>query len=228
MTPLGVQLALLPLDPQVGKALLYGCLLGCLEPVLSICALLSHRNPFVLPLHAKDAADRAKRNFAGGRPSDHAALLGAFEQWSRAERAGRGAQFSWDHYLSGPTLKMCAQIREQFRTLLLDAGLLAKPPPGRADALGAPPPAPAAKRPKDDGAGSREGDENRHAGCWGVVKSCLAAGLCPNLIRVDSKGRRSKFLTAEHGHVKLHPGSVNLRARSHCRFVPPLINFTPD
>lgn len=42
-----------------------------------------------------------------------------------------------------------------------------------------------------------------------MVKACLAAGLYPNLVRVDAGRKRSKFFTREHGMLKLHPSSVN-------------------
>lgn len=60
----GMHLALLPVEPQIGKALVFGCLLGCLEPVLTIAALLSQRNPFLMPMSKKEEADRAKRKIA--------------------------------------------------------------------------------------------------------------------------------------------------------------------
>ena len=47
---------------------------------------------------------------------------------------------------------------------------------------------------------------NRHSSEWPVVKACLAAGLYPNLVRVDAKPKRSTFFTIEHGNLKLHPG----------------------
>lgn len=60
----GKHLALLPVEPQIGKALVLGCMLGCLDPVLTIAALLSQRNPFVMPMSKKEQADQAKRRFA--------------------------------------------------------------------------------------------------------------------------------------------------------------------
>ena len=66
LTALGRHLALLPIEPQMGKALVLGCLLGCIDPLLTIMALLCRRPPFVAPLHKQAEADRAKRRFADG------------------------------------------------------------------------------------------------------------------------------------------------------------------
>ncbi|TFJ80898.1 hypothetical protein NSK_007764, partial [Nannochloropsis salina CCMP1776] len=50
LTSLGKCLATLPVEPTIGKALIYGILLRCLDPVLTIVSLLSTKSPFVLPL----------------------------------------------------------------------------------------------------------------------------------------------------------------------------------
>ena len=70
LTSLGQHLASLPVDVRVGKMLLYGAVLGCLGPVLTIAAVLGGRSPFVAPLDKRDDADAAKRMFAEDQ-SDH-------------------------------------------------------------------------------------------------------------------------------------------------------------
>ena len=40
LSPLGRHLATLPMDPQIGKSLIYASMLGCLDPILTITALL--------------------------------------------------------------------------------------------------------------------------------------------------------------------------------------------
>ena len=71
----------------------------------------------------------------------------------------------------------------------------------------------------------------RHASRWAVVNAALAAGLYPNVLRMDGgtfmcsgtgavaaggggggggRGGRRKFYSREHGLLKLHPGSVNV------------------
>lgn len=38
------------MDPRVGKALVYGSLLGCLDPVLTVTAAMAHGRPVFLNL----------------------------------------------------------------------------------------------------------------------------------------------------------------------------------
>lgn len=75
---------------------------------------------------------------------------------------------------------MAHDTRQQLRKVLAEAGLL------------------------EDAAFA---DRNMHA--WPLVKAALAAGLYPNLVRVDAGGKRARFFARDHGLVKLHPGSVN-------------------
>jgi HrpA-like RNA helicase len=79
LTALGHHLAMLPVDARVGKMLIHASVLGCLDPVLTIAAMLSTRSPFVAPLDKRDLADAAKKAFAVESGSDLMAGLRAFE-----------------------------------------------------------------------------------------------------------------------------------------------------
>ncbi|KAG8535344.1 hypothetical protein GDO81_028761, partial [Engystomops pustulosus] len=50
LTPLGFHLARLPVEPHIGKMILFGALFCCLDPVLTIAASLSFKDPFIIPL----------------------------------------------------------------------------------------------------------------------------------------------------------------------------------
>eukprot|EP00953_Heterococcus_sp_UTEX-ZZ885_P016083 9063-Heterococcus_DN1.PRE.3 len=43
LTALGYHLATLPVEPRVGKMMLYGAIFGCVEPALTIAASMSGR-----------------------------------------------------------------------------------------------------------------------------------------------------------------------------------------
>jgi Helicase associated domain (HA2), ratchet-like len=83
LTPLGKHLAHLPVDARLGKMLILGATMGCLDPVLTIAAALSARSPFVTRLHEQQQTDRAKLMFAANSRSDHIAYLRAFQEWQR-------------------------------------------------------------------------------------------------------------------------------------------------
>ena len=50
LLPLGKHLARMPLDPHTGKMLLFAAMFGCLDPILTIAASLSFKDPFFVPL----------------------------------------------------------------------------------------------------------------------------------------------------------------------------------
>jgi ATP-dependent RNA helicase DHX36 len=116
LTPLGEALAQLPMDPAVGKLLLYGAVFDCLEPVLSIAASLSYKSPFVSPLERRAEADEAKRRMAEGLRSDHWALLAAVRRWQGLHDAGRRREaHDWAraNFLLPKALDMICDMRTQ-------------------------------------------------------------------------------------------------------------------
>lgn len=66
LTPLGRQLAKLPLDVFLGKLLLLGAIFQCLDEALSIAAILSSKSPFSAPMELRSQADVARLAFRRG------------------------------------------------------------------------------------------------------------------------------------------------------------------
>ena len=74
LTPIGRELARLPLDPRVGRMMLAARDQNCLAEMLVIAAALSVQDPRERPLEAQEAADQAHRRFVDER-SDFLALV---------------------------------------------------------------------------------------------------------------------------------------------------------
>ena len=112
LTPLGHHLATLPVDVRIGKMLLFGCMLGCLQPVLIIAAGLSLRSPFVEPFDKRDEARAARKRFGGPLRSDHLAILKAYEAYRRAAARGGAAarELCRNNFLSLETLTQMEQV----------------------------------------------------------------------------------------------------------------------
>ncbi|XP_058070139.1 DExH-box ATP-dependent RNA helicase DExH1 isoform X2 [Magnolia sinica] len=183
LTPLGRHLCTLPLDPNIGKMLLMGCIFQCLDPALTIASALAHRDPFVLPINRKAEADAAKRSFAGDSCSDHIALLKAFEAWKDAKRNGQERAFCWENFLSPITLRMMDDMRNQFIDLLSDIGFVNKTRGAKA--------------------------YNQYSDDLEMVCAILCAGLYPNVVQCKQRGKRTAFYSKEVGKVDIHPSSVN-------------------
>ncbi|HEY4038817.1 MAG TPA: ATP-dependent RNA helicase HrpA [Burkholderiaceae bacterium] len=74
LTPIGLELARLPVDPRVGRMLLAARDQQCLREMLIIASALSVQDPRERPLEAQQAADQAHRRFADER-SEFAGLV---------------------------------------------------------------------------------------------------------------------------------------------------------
>ncbi|GIZ53624.1 ATP-dependent RNA helicase HrpA [Noviherbaspirillum aridicola] len=83
LTPLGRQLARLPLDPRVGRMILAARDNAALTEVLIIAAALSVQDPRDRPLDAQEAADNAHRKFA----DDKSEFLSYLKIWKWFEEA---------------------------------------------------------------------------------------------------------------------------------------------
>lgn len=170
VTELGTLLVDLPVDVQLGKALLYAILLKCLDPVLTIVSALSVKDPFVLPgLDTEQLSSRNTRNhFSCDSSSDHMILLRVFQLWNESRALKRDRQFCHDNFISSGSMQMICGVRSQILGHLRSVGLIQHRAPGNIHEL------------------------NRHSDNWAVVKACLTAGLYPNVSRIDRQGGQLK------------------------------------
>ncbi|KAK2981983.1 hypothetical protein RJ640_007575 [Escallonia rubra] len=123
LTVLGRYLTMLPMEPKLGKMLILGAILNCLDPVLTVVAGLSVRDPFLTPFDKKDLAEAAKSQFSRGY-SDHLALVRAYEGWQDAEKDLAGYEYCWKNFLSAQSMKAIDSLRREFYSLLKDTGLV--------------------------------------------------------------------------------------------------------
>jgi len=172
LTALGFHLATLPVEPRIGKLMIYGALFGCVEPALTIAAAMSSKNPFLSPFGNREAADEARQKFSVD-DSDHLTILNAFDHWKslRASKGDRATNsFLRDNFLSRMTLFQMQELRKQYAALLIDIGFL--PSAFRLDAKSS------GRRTE----GQSCGEANANAGNAALLKAVLCAGLYPNII----------------------------------------------
>ncbi|KAL0973520.1 hypothetical protein UPYG_G00205200 [Umbra pygmaea] len=189
LTPLGFHLARLPVEPHIGKLILFGALMGCLDPVLTIAASLSFKDPFIIPLGKEKIADMKRRTLSCDSKSDHLTIVNAFSGWEESKQRGCRfeREFCWDNFLSANTLQMLHNMKGQFAEHLLGAGFISS------------------KNPKDP-------DSNINSANEKLIKAVIVAGLYPKvaMIRTNgSKKRPARVYTKTDGKVCIHPKSVN-------------------
>ncbi|XP_024533616.1 DExH-box ATP-dependent RNA helicase DExH1 isoform X2 [Selaginella moellendorffii] len=206
LTSLGRHLTTLPLDPKVGKMLLMGAIFQCLDPALTIAAALAHRDPFVIPIDKRDAADEAKRRLAGNARSDHLALMRAYEGYIVAKRHGRERNYCWENFLSAQTLQWMDGAREQFYDHLSKIGFVDNSSNSANYAVEF---TLQCLSPTYDAFLVQA--YNKHSDDLEMVRAVLCAGLYPNVVQCKARGRRTAFFTKDDGKVEPHPASVNSR-----------------
>ncbi|KAI3506324.1 hypothetical protein L1887_28681 [Cichorium endivia] len=183
LTHLGKYLAMLPLDPKLGKMLIMGAFFRCFDPILTIVAGLSVRDPFLLPQEKKDQASTAKSRFSAKDYSDHMALVRAYEGWKEAEREGSAYEYCWRNFLSAQTLQAIHSLRNQFIHILKDAQLL----------------------------DPETGVNNRLSHNQSLVRAVICSGLFPGIASVVHREASMSFKTMDDGQVLLYANSVNTR-----------------
>ena len=124
LTPLGFHLAKLPVDPFVGKMLLLGAIFCCLDPVLSIAASLSFKEPFVIPLGKEEAADDKRGELANNTMSDHLTIANALAGWETSEDK---EQFCFEYFLSDSVMNMLHKLKQQYGQYLYQQQFLNSP-----------------------------------------------------------------------------------------------------
>ncbi|XP_034684482.1 DExH-box ATP-dependent RNA helicase DExH5, mitochondrial isoform X2 [Vitis riparia] len=175
LTVLGRHLTMLPMEPKLGKMLILGAVFNCLDPILTIVAGLSVRDPFLTPLDKKDLAEAAKAQFSHDY-SDHLALVRAYEGWKDAEKDQIGCEYCWKNFLSAQSMKAIDSLRKEFFSLLKDADLV-------------------------DGnmATYNAWSYDEH-----LIRAVICCGLYPGICSVVQNEKSFSLKTMEDGQVLLH------------------------
>ena len=197
ITPLGFHLAALPVNPRIGKLMLFGALMGCIDPILTIAATVSAKSPFIMSFDEREKADEAKLRFCDS-DSDLLTMLNAYQSWKRicesvksettsksnygggsngyyGKDSSRYRQSSLlednycnENYLSYNALQMIDQMRAQFLDLLKDISFL----------------------PYDVNVDNISSCyENRNGNDIGMITSVLCASLVPNILQIPLLAR---------------------------------------
>ncbi|EMS54496.1 putative ATP-dependent RNA helicase DHX36 [Triticum urartu] len=180
LTDLGRYLSMLPVDPKLGKMLIMGAVFRCIDPILTVVAGLSARDPFLLPQDKKDLAGTAKSRFSAKDYSDHMALVRAYEGWKDAEREGSGYEYCWRNFLSAQTLQAIHSLRKQFSYILKDAGLI------------------------DSDANTNNSLSHNQS----LVRGVICSGLFPGISSVVHRENSMSFKTMDDGQVLVYAVSA--------------------
>lgn len=205
LTPLGVQLARLPLDVFLGKLILLGTIFKCLDMAITAAAILSSKSPFAAPFGQRNQADTVRKGFKKG-DSDLLTIYNAYLAWKRVCQAatGGGAEFQFcrKNFLSQQTLANIEDLKGQLLSAVIDSGFLQITTEERQTLNRL-----------------RYGGKRRHQAFFEVPRrvnlnsdnelvcqSVIAWSFYPKLLLRDGKGFRN---VGNNQSISLHPSSVN-------------------
>uniref|UniRef100_A0A1A9UZM5 RNA helicase n=1 Tax=Glossina austeni TaxID=7395 RepID=A0A1A9UZM5_GLOAU len=188
VTELGRHLVDIPLDVQLGKCLMYGVFLKCFDPILTICAYHSVKDPFVLPgdRSLQGQVSFLRKSFAGESFSDHMGILSLYKNYVAARNSPRKVkEFCAKYYLSQASMEMFCAIRRQIGELMKQKFPL--------------------------GPGSRIHNTN-----WLMIQLCLVSGFYPNVAVIDRTNAKlicgaEKQLVLQRTSALNPPGKKHLR-----------------
>jgi ATP-dependent helicase HrpA len=137
LTPLGIRLSKMPIDPRLGRMILAAEREGCLEQAIVIAAAMSVQDPRERPMELAEKADAAHQEFR----NEDSDFLGVLSLWSfvrEQERALSGSKFRRmckERFLSFVRLREWEDIHRQLRTLVLEMGVRESNAPDKPDLI---------------------------------------------------------------------------------------------
>lgn len=196
LTALGYHLAKLPVDVRLGKLLIMGSLLDCLDPVLTIAAALGGKSPFQSPKAKIAEASAAHKRFKEQKFSDHLAIVAAYNRWKviqQQQGLNAAQEFCRANFLSSTVLEDIQSLRRQFKEYLQEAGFINEEKKSATDENG---------RLEDLEIGDENSEspsvEESSVVTSDIVRCALTAGLYPQILRARrfndkrTTGRRGK------------------------------------
>ncbi|XP_028394587.1 3'-5' RNA helicase YTHDC2-like [Dendronephthya gigantea] len=180
LTDLGRLLAEFPVEPRLGKMILFSVVLKCVDPVVVVSCAMAYKDPFILPVDSVDKRSLAalKKRLAGQSYSDQLVVLKIFRGWQKAHTEGWDKNYCKKNFLAPGTMEMMAGMRSLILGQLKSMGFIRQR--GSSDMR----------------------DLNTNSGNWAIVKAALCAGLYPNLVYVDKK--TNKLATTKEKKIRLH------------------------
>ncbi|XP_029301118.1 ATP-dependent RNA helicase DHX29 [Cottoperca gobio] len=196
LTPLGHHLASLPVNVKIGKMLIYGAILGCLEPIATIAAAISEKSPFSTPMNRKEEANLAKAALALTN-SDHLTIYNAYLGWKNSQIDGQRAEMSYcrKHFLNRTALITIESVKHELMKMMEQVGFWSSRSKLQAASL------------------SKQQIS--------VLNAVLAAGLYDSVARVlctpsvDVLERVVCTVETPQGKAQVHPSSVNRNLQTH-------------
>ncbi|GMH30367.1 hypothetical protein Nepgr_032210 [Nepenthes gracilis] len=118
-SPIGFQVAEIPLDPMLSKMILASGQLGCSEEIVTIAAVLSIQSIWISVRGARKELDEAKLRFAAAE-GDHVTFLNVYKAFLLS---GKSSKWCHKNYVNYHAMKKVIEIREQLKRIMQRLGI---------------------------------------------------------------------------------------------------------
>jgi ATP-dependent RNA helicase DHX57 len=172
LTPLGNHLAMLPMDARLGKFLVFGSILRCVEPVAMIASCISNRSPFTMTSDPEIRAkqEQTKKEMVIGH-SDHLLMWKLMEAYHELKGQKNKRTFCKEKGVSFEAMETILDLKDQYLTQLETIGFYETK--------------------------SVDNHWNENAKTPRIIKAALCAGLFANVIQVWYP--EQKYFQSAHG-----------------------------
>ncbi|XP_041667753.1 ATP-dependent RNA helicase DHX29 [Cheilinus undulatus] len=198
LTPLGHHLASLPVNVKIGKMLIYGAILGCLEPIATIAAAITEKSPFSTPMNRKEEANLAKSALAVAN-SDHLTIYNAYLGWKNSQTERTEMSYCRKHFLNRTALLTIEDVKYELMKMMEQAGFWSS----------------------RSSSSSKSQAASLSKQQISVLNAVLTAGLYDSVGRVlctpsvDVLERVACTVETPQGKAQVHPSSVNRNLQTH-------------
>ena len=128
LTALGRVLLQVPIDPALGKLLLFGSFFRCLDSALTLAAVLANRDPFLIPPDIRSEATKKKDAWADDAfRSDPMTVVKAFNEWAKLDSRGQwreAADFCYENLLAKSTMGQIKMVRRALLQSINQTGIV--------------------------------------------------------------------------------------------------------
>lgn len=115
ITPLGKQMASLPLEPMYSRVLLASFAAGCPSDIIDLVSLIGARDSLLVnSLATRDAANQARKKFYH-RSGDHMMLLNILRAYEDVEGGPEQKQWCRDNFVNSRAMALVLESRKQLR-----------------------------------------------------------------------------------------------------------------
>ncbi|XP_023218184.1 putative ATP-dependent RNA helicase DHX30 isoform X2 [Centruroides sculpturatus] len=124
LTILGKYASHFALHPRLSKAIIYSALFRCINPVLTIAAMLTGKNPFNVNLEDNAAIREIRKKYDTNCFSDHLSFVNLYNDWNASQTRQQDLEFCEMNKINIQNMNFIKGLKNLFSENLHETGLI--------------------------------------------------------------------------------------------------------